>query len=151
MARMHSGKKGRSGSKKPEKMIKPNWITYKPEEIEKIIVKLHKDEKTPSQIGIILRDSYGIPDIRLLLNKTINDVLKAADIQQKLPEDLVALIKKEIKILDHLEKNKKDKPTIRGLQLTESKILRLSRYYKRTGKIPKEWNFKRDQAKLLIG
>ena len=52
MARMHSRKKGQSGSKKPLKKEKPTWIRYKPAEIELLIVKLAKEGKTSSEIGI---------------------------------------------------------------------------------------------------
>ncbi len=151
MARMHSRKKGKSGSKKPVESSKPTWSSYNAKEIEKIILKLYKEEKTPSQIGIILRDTYGIPDVRKVLDKKITDVLKQNKVEIKIPEDLNALIKKHITILNHLEKNKKDKPSTRGLQLTESKILRISKYYKRKGKLPEDWKFDRETAKLLIG
>jgi small subunit ribosomal protein S15 len=151
MARMYSRKKGKAGSKKPEKKVKKTWLNYTSKEIEKIIIKLHKEEKTQSQIGMILRDTYGIPDVSAVLNKKINDVLKENNLQPKLPDDLSALIKKHIMILKHMEKNKKDMPSKRGLQLTESKILRLSKYYKKAGKLPSNWKFDRETARLLIG
>lgn len=151
MARMHSRKKGKSGSKKPAQQVKLSWIRYKDKEIEQIILKLAKEEKTTSQIGIILRDSYGIPDVQVTLNKKISQVLKENKVLGNLPEDLVALIKKEISITKHLENNKKDIPALRGLELTESKIHRLSKYYKKIGRIPADWKFDRSKAKLLIG
>ncbi|MBS3163283.1 30S ribosomal protein S15 [Candidatus Woesearchaeota archaeon] len=151
MARMHSRKKGKSGSKKPSKQVKPTWIRYKEKEIEQIILKLVKEEKTTSQIGVILRDSYGIPDVQVILNKKISQILKENKVLGNIPEDLVALIKKEITISKHLENNKKDIPAKRGLELTESKIHRLSKYYKKSGRIPKDWKYDRSKAKLLIG
>ena len=57
----------------------------------------------------------------------------------------------EILISKHLENNKKDVPAKRGLELTESKIHRLSKYYKKIGRIPKDWKYDRSKAKLLIG
>ena len=39
----------------------------------------------------------------------------------------------------------------RGLHLTESKIRRLVKYYKKTNKLPAAWKYDREQAKLLIG
>jgi len=151
MARMHSRRKGKSGSKKPTKKQKPTWLRYKDKEIEQIILKLSKEEKTPSQIGIILRDSYGIPDVQVILNKKLSHVLKENKALSELPEDIIALIKKEILISKHLENNKKDVPAKRGLELTESKIHRLSKYYKKTGRIPKDWKYDRSKAKLLMG
>ena len=38
----------------------------------------------------------------------------------------------------------------RGFQLTESKINRLVKYYKKTNKMPKDWKFDRAKAKLLV-
>ena len=123
---------------------------YDKKEIELIITKLAKSGITPSQIGLILRDSYGIPDVNLLVEKNLTSILKEHNLLQKLPEDLSSLIKKEINILKHLEINKKDQVSKRGLQLTESKIKRLAKYYKRTKKIPSTWQFSRENIKLLL-
>ncbi len=150
MARMHSRRKGKSSSKKPLKDKKPTWVRYEKKEIEAIITKLAKSGATPSQIGTILRDTYGIPDVKLIVGKTITSILKEANLLSKLPEDLTFLIKKEITILKHLETNKKDNPSKRGLQITASKIKRLAKYYKRKGKIPANWQFDRENIKLLL-
>jgi len=150
MARMHSRKKGKSGSKRPLISKKRVWIKYSPAEMEKIVEKLANEGKTPSQIGMILRDSYGIPDVREVNNKKLNKTLKEKGLKPELPEDLNFLIKKEIRLFDHLEKNKKDMAVKRGLQLTESKIMRLAKYYKRKGVLPSNWKYDREKAKLLI-
>ena len=150
MARMHSRKKGKAGSKKPSaKKLQP-WISYGPEEIEQLIVKISKTGKTTAQIGLILRDSYGIPDVHKLTGKKVAQILKAHKIEQKIPEDLTSLIRKEITIIKHLESNKHDMPSRRGLQLTESKIKRLTKYYKRNGVLPADWKYSREQAKITI-
>merc|ERR1712224_299071 len=47
-----------------------------------------------------------------------------------LPEDLYCLIKKAVAVRKHLEKNRKDKDSKFRLILIESRIHRLSRYYK---------------------
>ncbi len=150
MARMYSKKKGKSGSTKPVKKTKPNWIRYDKKEIEQLVIKLAKTGKTTSEIGIILRDTYGVPDVRFLVGKKINKILQENSLQSKLPEDLMALIKRQIKILKHLEKNKQDKPALRGLQLTISKINRLVSYYKGTGKLPQDWKYDKDKIGLLL-
>jgi small subunit ribosomal protein S15 len=150
MARLYSKKKGKSGSTKPVKKTKPNWIRYDKKEIEQLIVKLSKTGKSSSEIGIILRDTYGVPDVKFLVGKKINKILQENNLQSKLPEDLMALIKKQIKITKHLEKNKQDKPALRGLQLTSSKINRLVSYYKNAGKLPKDWKYDKDKIGLLI-
>lgn len=150
MARMHSRRKGKSGSTKPLKKKKVTWLLHKPSEIEGLIVKLAKAGKTMSEIGVTLRDSYGVPDVKKILGKSVSMVLHEHNIQKKLPEDFTALIKKEINILKHLEKNKKDMSGLRGLQLTESKIKRLTIYYKRMGVLPPDWVYDREKIKLLI-
>lgn len=150
MARRYSGKHGKSGSKKPSKITKKTWFRYSSKEVEALIVKIAKTGKPPSQIGLILRDSYGIPDIRVTGLKSITQVLKDNKILPQLPEDLTSLIKREIQLMKHLEFNKKDQPAKRGLHLTESKINRLVKYYKQVGKLPEEWTYERDKAKLLI-
>jgi small subunit ribosomal protein S15 len=64
MARVYSRKKGRSGSKKPMQKTAP-WVKLKPDEVEEIIVKLAKKGQSSSQIGLTLRDQYGVPSIRI--------------------------------------------------------------------------------------
>jgi small subunit ribosomal protein S15 len=150
MSRMHSAAKGKSGSKKPVKKTKPVWVRYGQNEIEFIIVKLAKEGKTPSQIGLILRDIYGIPDIKVMLGKSVTKLMKEKSLLAELPEDLMALIKKSILIRKHLEQNHKDETANRGLQLTESKIKRLIKYYKRTGKIQEGWKYDPEKTKLII-
>lgn len=149
MARMHSRKKGKSGSKKPLVSKRNLWVRYKPKEIEMLIVKLAKEDYTPSMIGIILRDSYGIPDVKNLIGKSITQLLKEKNLNKELPEDLLNLLKKAAMIRKHLTNNKKDKTALRGLQLTESKVLRLSKYYKRKKILPKDWQYKPEELRML--
>ena len=150
MARMYSGKHGKSGSKKPIKKHKLTWIRYSNKEIEQLIIKLAKQGRSQSEIGMILRDTYGVPGVRDLLKKKLNKVLVENKLTPKLPEDITSLIRNEIKIIKHLEKNKKDMHAKRGLFLTESKIHRLSKYYKTIGKLPKDWKYDRKQAEIIV-
>lgn len=151
MARMHSRKKGKAGSKRPSQKSKPVWLRYTEKELEQIIIKLGKEEKTSSQIGMILRDSYGVPATKTILNKKISQILRENKLLEDIPEDLMALIKKELLIAKHLGINKKDMAAKRGLLLTESKINRLSKYYKKIRRLPADWRYNRESAKLLIG
>ena len=150
MARLHSPNKGKSGSNRPSKKAKPSWVRYSKEEVEQLIVKFAKSDKTSSEIGIILRDVYGIPDVSAILNKKIGKILQDNKIIKEVPEDLLNLVKRELSILKHLEENKKDRVAKRGLQLTESKIHRLAKYYRGVGKLDKNWKYDREKAKLLI-
>lgn len=147
---MHSRKKGKSGSTKPVKKSKPAWVRYSAKEVEQLVTKLAKQGKPNAEIGIILRDTYGIPNARLVTKKKLGYITKEAGVEAKVPEDLANLIIRSIQIVKHLETNKKDMPSKRGLQLTESKILRLSKYYKARGTIPEDWKYEREKARLLV-
>ncbi len=139
MAKMHSRARGRSGSTKPAKKALPTWVRYSEKEVELLIGKLAKEGKMPSQIGLQLRDVYGIPDSQLITKKKITQILKEKDIAPKIPEDLRSLLKRSIQIRKHMESNKQDMTAIRGLRLIESKIRRLVKYYKAKNKLPKNW------------
>ncbi len=150
MARMHSRKKGKAGSKKPIKKTLPTWVRYNKKEIELLILKLAKEGKTQSQIGVILRDTYGIPDIRFITKKRITVLLKEKNLIAEIPEDITALIRKSVKIMKHLQANKQDKTAKRGLQLTESKINRLIKYYKKSGRLKSEWKYNPKKASMFV-
>jgi small subunit ribosomal protein S15 len=150
MARMHSRKRGKSGSKAPLKSNKAIWERYSEKEVSLLIEKLAKEEKTSSEIGIALRDTYGIPDVKLITKKSITTMLKEKKLYPKLPEDMIALVKRIIIIAEHVEKNKYDQPSNRGLVLTESKLKRLAKYYKKKQILPETWRYSRTNAKMLI-
>jgi len=150
MARMYSRRKGKSGSTKPSKITKLSWVRYKPNEIDLLIAKFAKEGKTPSQIGLFLRDVYGIPNIKQVIGKNVTTILKEKNILSKIPEDLMALIKRSITLKKHLESNKHDVPAKRGLELTESKIRKLVEYYKKTKKLEKDWKYDPDKIKIFI-
>ena len=141
MARMHSRKKGKHGSKKPAKKTAPSWIRYKPKEVELLIAKLSKDGKTTSQIGVLLRDVYGVPSVLALCNKSISSILNEKKLSPEVPEDMTSLFKRVAALRKHIEANRHDQTSKRGLLLTQSKINRLTKYYKRIGRIPDNWKF----------
>ena len=147
---MYSRKRGISGSTKPTKKTKQSWIRYSGKEVEQLVVKLAKAGNSTSKIGLILRDTYGIPDVKILVGKSISKILEENKLMPNIPEDLMALLKKQIMIMKHMETNKRDMPGKRGLQLTESKIKRLVKYYKQNGKLPQDWTYDPKRVKLLI-
>jgi small subunit ribosomal protein S15 len=150
MARMHSRKKGKSKSTKPVKKTVPSWVKLKPKEVETLIVKYAKEGNGASKIGILMRDKYGIPDVKTLLKKSITQVLEDNKLTKEVPEDLLALIKKAVMLRKHMEENHKDMPGKRGLELTESKIRRLSKYYISTGKLASTWRYNPEKVKILV-
>lgn len=149
MAKMHSRARGKSGSKKPLKRI-PSWAPYKEKEVEKLVIKSLKSGKTAAETGLLLRDSYGIHSVKALANKSITAIGKENNVQKKLPEDILALIKRLIAVKQHAEKNKQDKTALRGYQLTSSKIHRLTKYYKNTGRLASHWKLDTDKLKMYL-
>ena len=147
---MYSRKRGKAGSTKPLVTEAPTWVSYKAEEIEALIVKLAKQEMSSSRIGLVLRDSYGIPDVKLVIGKKIGQVLKEKKLTKMLPEDMTFLIRKHINEMAHFDANHHDMVAKRGMQLTEAKIRKLGKYYSRVGVIDKLWKYDRKRAKLLI-
>lgn len=150
MSKMHSGARGKAGSLKPIERKAPSWLSYKPKEIEQLVLKLSKSGLSPSLVGLALRDSYGIPDVKSSVGKSITEILREHNAMTKLPEDMIALIKSHIDLTRHFQANKRDMPSKRGLQLTESKIGRLAKYYIVIGRLPQGWKFDPAKAKLLI-
>ena len=147
---MHTRRKGKSGSTKPRVRGKLDFVPYGKEEVEELVVKLKKEGISPSRIGIILRDSYGIPSVKDITGKKIGFFLEKNSLASEIPESLESLIKRAIHLRNHLDKNKKDLHNRHGLQLLESKIHRLAKYYKREGKLPHDWLYEPEKAKLTV-
>ncbi len=150
MARKYSGKHGKSGSTKPSVLKKQVWVRYSPKEVELLIVKLSKQGMLPSKIGLVLRDTYGIPSVKLVTGKSITEILEKKGIKSELPEDLLFLIKKYVSEVKHFKNNHKDMTAKRGIILTRSKIDKLVKYYKRVGKLSPDWKFDVDKAALYL-
>jgi len=145
---MYSRKRGKSGSTKPLKKGAP-WVKMKPKEMEDIVVKLAKEGNSSAKIGLILRDQYGIPSVRLSKLK-IAKIMKENDAYPKMPEDLFNLLKRAVDLHTHMNKNKRDYTSKRGLELTESKIRRLAKFYQKNGTIDPKWKYDADKARLLV-
>ena len=150
MARMHARRRGKSGSQRPLITENPEWVPLNKEEIENQVVKMGKDGVTAARIGLLLRDQHAVPDVKLATGRTVLDILKDNDLQPKLPDDLVALMRTAINLQTHLGENKKDLANKRNLQMVESKIRRIVKYYKREGVIAADWNYSIANAELLI-
>ena len=151
MARIHARRKGKSGSKYPiERKKHPEWSSLNPREIESRIIELAKSGKTTSEIGLILRDQYAVPDVKLATGKKISKILEENKLIPEIPEDLRNLIKTALQLKKHIEEHKKDLKNKRNLQLTESKIRRLTKYYHNNDMLPKDWKYSLEQAKLMF-
>ena len=150
MARMHSKGKGRSGSKKPHSKSPPEWSNSDKKEVEDIIMQLSEQGHTNASIGSILRDKHGVPDVRLVTEERISQTLERLGKNSSYPEDLMSLMRRALRLIDHLSQNSKDVHNRRQLELCESKIRRLSKYYKENNRLDSDWTYKRDQLRLIV-
>lgn len=141
MARIHAHTHGKSHSIRPTSKNAPTWITQNQGELSALVVQLSKEGLTPSQIGINLRDEYGIALIKSTTGKTITKILLENNIKEEIPEDLDQLIRKAIGLQKHIKAHNSDRINVRSLELIEAKIHRLSKYYKRVGKMRKNWKY----------
>ncbi len=149
MARLHSKKHGKSRSRHPKRWEVPEWQQLSKEEVEQIIIKLARQGEAPSKIGMILRDVYGVPSIRAVFQAKLYDVLRREQLL-KLPEDLLSLLRKAVRLHNHLQRNKKDIHNKVKYQHIVSKINRLVKYYKRKGVLDPKWKYTPETAALLV-
>ena len=131
-------------------MARPEWVTYSNEEIEEMILKFNREGKSTSEIGIILRDQYGIPKVKDVTGERITEILKRNNQANEYPEDLMNLIRRAVNIRDHLEENPKDLHSRRGLTIIEARIRKLAAYYVSEGELPEGWRYNPQQAALLV-
>lgn len=150
MARLHAKRKGKSGSSRPFLRANPEWVTLEKDEIEETVLRLHQEGLSAASIGVRLRDGYGVPNIRLATGKNVTQILEAKNVSSAIPEDLASLIKRAASLQVHLQDHKTDLGNKRGLQLIESKIRRLSKYYKREGVLPVDWDYSARLAELQV-
>ena len=150
MARLHAKRKGKSGSTRPFLKANPEWVTMEKADIEEMVFRLHQEGLSAAGIGVRLRDAYGVPNIRLATGKSVAQILASKNIKSAIPEDLASLIKRAASLQVHLQEHKKDLSNKRGLQLIESRIRRLSKYYKREGVLPADWDYSAKLAELQV-
>ncbi|KAA6365192.1 MAG: putative 40S ribosomal protein S13 [Streblomastix strix] len=150
MGRMHNPGKGISSSAIPYSRTAHSWNTTTAKEVSELVCKLARKGLMPSQIGLILRDSSGIPMVKPVTGTKIIRILKANGLAPELPEDLYCLIKKAVSMHKHLERFRKDKDSKYRLILIESRIHRLARYYKRSKKLPPTWKYQAGTASALV-
>lgn len=147
---MHSKGKGIARRCLPYRSRPPSWVQLSADDLTAQIVKLAKKGCHPSQIGVILRDNFGIPQVKGVTGSSILRVLKKEGLGPEIPEDLYHLIKKAVNVRKHLEKFRQDKDAKFRLILIESRIHRLSRYYKREKALPPTWKYEGKKADTLV-
>lgn len=149
---MHTGGHGHSKSRKPEVElgVMPEGINLTKEQIEEIIVNYAKQNVHQAQIGQRLKERHNVRYVKQVFGKRLGSVLEEKGLLSSLPRDLLDLIKKAVGLRTHLEKNHRDTYNRVRLGRVESKIWRLTRYYKRTGVLPADWKYEPEKAALLI-
>ncbi|XP_068819690.1 small ribosomal subunit protein uS15-like [Capricornis sumatraensis] len=150
MGRMHAPGKGLCQLALPYHLSVPTWLKLTSDNVKEQIYKLAKKGLTPSQIGVILRDSPGIAQVRFVTGNKILRILKSKGLASDLPEDLYHLIKKAAAVRKHLERNRKDKDAKFLLILNESRIHQLARYYKTKRVLPPKWKYESSTASALV-
>ena len=150
MARMHSKGKGTSGSSKPNNDTAPSWSDSDKGTVEELIIKYANEGHSSAKIGTLLRDMHAVPDVRLVMGERISKTLSRNNLESTYPEDMMNLMRKALSLIDHLSSNKKDLHNRRQLELCESRLRRLAKYYVGTGRISSTWTYKRDQLRLMV-
>ncbi len=152
MAKLHTKGRGRSKSRKPEvEMGKmPEGVTLSREELESLIEKYARQGMHQARIGQVLKREHNIPYIKQALGKRLGKVLEEKGVQSPLPRDMLDLIRRAVNIRDHLSANHGDVHNAVRLKRVESKIWRLTKYYKKSGVLPEGWRYEPEKAALLI-
>jgi small subunit ribosomal protein S15 len=135
-------RRGKSRSRRPVSKRPPAWVRYSAEEVENYVLRLGKEEVPPSEIGVILRDRYGIPLVKPIVGKSILRILEDGGLKAPIPEDLHNLMQKANTNSVHLARNRSDHVAKRTMQLTLDKIRALAHYYKDRGVLPEDWEFR---------
>lgn len=150
MAHMHSKKRGKSSSERPVARSVPQWVEYSPQEVEELVLKIAKEGNSSAAIGAVLRDTYGVPSVRNVTGKRVQQILAAHGVVPEYPDDLLKLIKRAVSVRGHLKENKRDVRNGVKLVHVESKIKRLVDYYRREGRLPARWSYDPETAALLV-
>lgn len=150
MARMHSRKKGQSGSTRPANLEIQPWFPHSKEEIEAKVIELARKGESMSHIGLLLRDEYGCPLTKIITGKKISEILRENELLPDLPEDVAFLARKAIKVRRHLEENHKDLEARKGLNRTESKLRRLVKYYRKKGVLDSSFKYDPEGIKMYL-
>jgi small subunit ribosomal protein S15 len=109
-----------------EKLEKPVWVKMKETELKKIIAEL-AEKHSPSQIGLVLRDQYGIPTTKIY-GKKLKAYLKELGIERN--EDVENAEKKLEALKEHFKNHITDKKAKHKLQKAQSRVNIIKKYFK---------------------
>ncbi len=150
---MHTRRRGSSDSDKPVADEPPEWSDVDADAVEERVVELAEQGHSPSEIGLKLRDEgvqgTPVPDVSLVTDKKVTEILDENDAAPDLPEDLRNLMERAVGLREHMEENPNDHQNKRALQNTESKIRRLVDYY-RGDELDATFTYSYDEAAELL-
>ena len=129
----------------------PSWIKLKPEDLSEQICKLAKKGMTPSSIGVTLRDSSGVPQVKMITDNKILRILRKESLAPSIPEDLYFLVKMAVSVRKHLDKSRKDRDSKFRLILVESRFTALRGTTERVKSLPANWNYVSATTSALRG
>ena len=131
MARAYSRKKGKSNSTRPVNIDNSEWTNKDAKLIKQTILDLAKDGKSASEIGMILRDQYGVTKTRVF-GKKLNAYLKEVGVNVN--PDLDNAEKKVEGLKEHLKENITDRHAKHKLQHAQSRLNITRKYFARKNK-----------------
>lgn len=150
MARMHTKKKGKSASLKPLFESASYDGELSKEQIEDLIASYARQGMDPALIGEKLKREHKVPYLRKATGKRMLQILQEKSLSGAIPSDMMQLIKKAVGMRAHIAANHRDVHSRTRLGRVESKIWRLTKYYRREGRLPKGWKYDPQTAELLI-
>ncbi|RBI64323.1 30S ribosomal protein S15 [halophilic archaeon] len=153
MARMHTRRRGSSGSDRPTDDEPPEWSDVDADDVEERVVELAEQGHSPSQIGLKLRDEgvtgTPVPDVKAVTGKKVTEILEENEAEPDLPEDLRNLLKRAVRLREHMDEHPLDAQNKRALQNTQSKVRRLISYYQ-GDEIDEDFTYSYEKAKELL-
>jgi len=103
---------------------KPVWLKMTEEELRKLILEL-SERNQPAQIGLILRDQYGVPTTKVF-GKKLSAYLKEAGKNEFF--EVKNIEKKVERMKEHMKKNGQDKKAKHKFQKANSKLNAIRKY-----------------------
>lgn len=104
---------------------KPVWLKSSEEDMKKIIAEL-AGKYQPAQIGLILRDQYGIPTTKVF-GKKLATYLKEAGVDPTKVE-LQNVEKRVENLKEHMKKHTQDKKAKHKIQKPQSRVSKIKKY-----------------------
>ena len=120
MGRMFWPGKGMSSTTLPYMRRAPSWFKLKPEDLSEQFCKLAKKGMTPSSIGVTLRDSFDVAQVKLFTTIKFLRILKKKGLVPSIPKDLYFLVEKGVSMQLSIEEPVEPDCTKYGVSSTKA-------------------------------